>query len=156
LRVNGSLYIYTFGEEARLPAGKRVRVHPGNVRDASPEKPGVIWRFAASGIDGAQLRLPSGGAELRLTLADDDAEGHRRHFLSSDAYALVNEADGTGFFVLAPASSSAGTRLTSGQYRLELISRCDNRVADSESLILSEAGNITPERAMIDIPWYLH
>jgi hypothetical protein len=151
---------YTFGEEARLPAGTRVRVHPGNVRDAPPEESGVIRRFAASGVDGGQLRLTSGGAELRLVLPGD-AEGHRRHYLSSDAYAPVSEArflrkaDGTGFFVLAPTSSSAVAHLASGQYRLELTYRRDNSGADSESLVLSEAGNTTPERATIDIPWYV-
>ena len=101
---------------------------------------------------------PMGTRGLRVT---GDAESHRRHFLSRDAYALVNEArllrkaDGTGFFVLAPASSSAGARLAIGQYRLGLTYRRDNREADSESLVLSEAGNTTPERATIDIPWYV-
>ena len=57
---------YTFGEEPRLPAGTRVRVHAGNANDPLAEESGVILRFAASGTDGGQLRLPSTGAELRM------------------------------------------------------------------------------------------
>jgi hypothetical protein len=117
--------------------------------------------FAASGTDGGQLRLSSqaGGVELRL-VSPDGAEGHRRYFLPDDAYAPVNgarvlrKADGTGFFLLVPAaSSSAGTHLSIGQYRLGLTYRRDNRNADSESLVLSQAGNAKTEEARIDVPW---
>jgi hypothetical protein len=151
---------YTFGEEIRLPTGMRVRVYPGNVKDAPPEEAGISRRFAASGSDGGQLRLSSEGVELRL-VSPGGADGQRRYFLADDAYVPVNgarilrKADGTGFFILVPAaSSSAGTHLKSGQYRLDLTYRRDNREANRESLVLSEAGNTEAEEVTIDIPWY--
>jgi hypothetical protein len=55
---------------------------------------------------------------------------------------------------LVPASSPAGTQLAAGEYRIRLTHRRDNRPADPESLVLSEAGNTAPEQVTIDIPWH--
>jgi hypothetical protein len=123
------------------------------------EEPGVIQRFAASGADVGELRLPATGAELRLA-ASGAAENHRRRFLPGAAYVPVNnarllrKADGTSFFVLVPASSPAGTQLAAGEYRIRLTYRRENRSADPESVVLSEAGNTAPERVTIDVPWH--
>jgi hypothetical protein len=150
---------FTFGEETRLSAGTRVRVHPGNAMSAPSEEHGVIQRFAASGADVGELRLPATGAELRFA-ASGAAEDHRRRFLPGAVYVPVNnarllrKADGTSFFVLVPASSPAGTQLAAGEYRIRLTHRRDNRPADPESLVLSEAGNTAPEQVTIDIPWH--
>ena len=85
---------------------------------------------------------------------------HTRHFLPGDAYAplegarVLRKADGTGFFLVMPGSLPSGTHLVTGQYRLRLTYRRDNRVADTTSVVLSETGNSAPEQVALDVPWH--
>ena len=145
---------YTFGHEVQLPAGTRVQVYAGNKIDKHLEEAGVVKRFNASLSEHGQLRLPGKGADLRLR-ARGGTEGHTRHFLPDSDYVSVNalvlrKADGTGFFVLA---SPTGSALTSGQYRLKMTYRRDNRAVDPDGQAFSQAGVTDPERVTIDIPW---
>lgn len=149
---------YVFGQEARLPAGKRVRVFAGSRSDApDEEEPGVVRHFMASLGEHGQLRLPIDGTDLRL-VAPGEASGHTRTFLTDGAYTPVGDvrvlrkADGTGFFMVMPA----GPTFATGQYRVKLTYHRNNKVADPDSQVFSEAGNSTPENVTIDIPWQAH
>jgi alpha-tubulin suppressor-like RCC1 family protein len=146
---------YTFGQEARLPAGTRIRVYAGGMADPAPEEPGVMRRFI-----GGQLRLPAQGAELRLATARGTG-AHARGFRPANDYIpvaarVLRKADGTGLFIAVPASTPAGSQLTVGQYRLQLAYRRDNRATDPDSPVFSAAGNSAPEQVTVDIPWYVH
>ena len=59
---------------------------------------------------------------------------------------VLRKVDGTGFFIVVPAA-------VPGQYRLKMAYRRDNRSADPDSQVLSEAGSSAPEHVTIDIPW---
>jgi hypothetical protein len=43
--------------------------------------------------------------------------------------------------------------LPRGEYRLVFTYRRDNRAKDQNSEVLSEAGNTSPEEAILDLPW---
>jgi hypothetical protein len=151
---------YTFKQEEMLPAGTRVRIFAGNLNAAPPAEPGLMRRFAASLDQLGQLQFSSQEADLRL-VAPDKTVGHRRRFLGSSQYApvamrVLRKADGTGFFIVVPATSPAGTRLNTGQYRLKLNYLRNNKASDPTSQIFSETGNRGPEEANIDIPWDTH
>ncbi|MGA9773955.1 MAG: hypothetical protein WBV94_33295 [Blastocatellia bacterium] len=160
VRVAASMWApyYSFGQESRMPTGTRVRVYAGNEADAPAGEQGVARRFIASGSDHGQLRLPADGAGLRLR-APDGAEGHARRFLADADYVpeaatqVLRKADGTGFFVIVPSGTQAGSALAVGQYRLSMIYRRNNQAMDPGGQVLSEAGNKSDERATIDIPW---
>ena len=61
---------------------------------------------------------------------------------------IMRKADGTGFFIMP---SGAANLFPIGSYRLRLIFNRDLR--ETESIILSQAGDTNPEEATIDIPW---
>lgn len=149
---------YRFGKESRMPAGTRVRVYAGNEAEAPAVEPGIVRRFMAPEADRGQLRLPADGAGLRLRAADG-AEGHGRRFLPDADYVdlaatqVLRKADGTGFFVIEPSATQAGSALAVGQYRLRMTYRRNNRASDPGGQVLSEAGDQSDERATIDIPW---
>jgi len=109
--------------------------------------------------------LPSGlpmkplqeGAELRL-MTSSGTSGHVRPFLPDTNYApkdarVLRKVDGTGFFMFIPAAVPVGSRLASGQYRLKMTYRRDNRAIAPDSLVVSQAGLTAPEQVTIDIPW---
>jgi hypothetical protein len=78
--------------------------------------------------------------------------------LGSNNYAeltskVLRRADGSGVIVVSPAASSAGSLLPRGEYRLVFTYRRDNRAKDQNSEVLSEAGNTSPEEAILDLPW---
>jgi hypothetical protein len=88
-------------------------------------------------------------------------QGHSRTFLPDTVYTalstvslrLLREADGTAFFLLRAGTGTATlTALDPGQYRLALTFRRDNTALDPQSLVLSEAGDRSPERAALDVP----
>ncbi|SRR6266550_2484574 len=107
-----------------------------------------------------QLRLTPRGTDLRLVSADKTS-GHVRRFLPNDDYvrmdaSVLRKRDGTGFFIVAPTTSSLGSRFEVGQYRLEMAYRRNNQAVDPDSQVLSEAGVSAPEHVAIDIPWPAH
>jgi hypothetical protein len=142
---------YAFGGEDRLPAGTRVRVHSGAEAGAPPVEAGVERRFVAPLGEAGRLRFPSGGAELRVVAPE--GPGHRRIFVPPAEFValpkptMVRRADGTGL-VLLPFGGPAP--LIEGQYRLELIY---HRERSDQVHPFSQAGDRSPERAAIDIPW---
>ena len=122
------------------------------IRDAVPEEPGVIRRFVAALDENGQVTLPIGGVDLRITTSNDEA-GHSRTFLPETVYQQLNldvirKADGTAFFIV----NQNGVPLDSGQYRLVITYRRDNRRIDPDSPVLSEADNTGDEIVTIDIP----
>lgn len=148
---------FTFGREEVLPGGTRVKVLSGNEADAPPAEPGLIRRFVAGLDERGELDFPADGARLRVTTADG-AIVHARDFLLPDDYApvsfrLLRKGDGTGFYVVVPASTPAGTALPRGQYRLELTYRRDNRAADPESQVFSQAEDRSPEHVVMEVSW---
>jgi len=134
---------HTFAAEPRpLPAGTRVRLHAGAASDPHDADPMVVSRFLGTGA-----RLPSAGTVLRVA-------GHCRHFRPDKAYApvdlrIVRNADGTGCFLCRPG----GVVLDAGEWRLRWTYHRDNRSADRESALLSQAGETVPERPVLDLPW---
>lgn len=161
VRVAGPIWVpyYTFGQEARLPAGTRVRLYAGNEADAPPVQPedrGVVRRFVAPLDEHGQVRLTPQGTDLRLVSASKTAE-HMRRFLPDDTYTrrdvrVLRKRDGTGFFVV-PAAPPPGSPLEVGQYRLAMTYRRNNQGIDADSQVFSEAGNTADEKARIDVPW---
>jgi hypothetical protein len=148
---------YTFGPEARLPAGTRVRVYAGNEANAPSGEPGVVRRFIAPTTESGQLHFPAEGVRLRLS-APEGTAGHAQSFLPDNVYVpitvhVLRGADGTGFFVMAPAATPMGTHLEIGSYRLKMTYRRNNQVVDPGSQIFSEAGNSAPEHVPFDIQW---
>ena len=53
----------------------------------------------------------------------------------------------------SPAPGRPEPTCLPGEYRLRLTYRRDNTAADTESLVLSQAGDATDETAWIDMPW---
>ena len=151
---------YRFGAvEPRLSAGSRVRVHSGNERDAGPAEPNLERRFIATLDDPGTVHFdPSGPVDLRVRRRGQD-RGHRRCFLSGDAYTAVDDvrvlrkADGTAFAIVLDHPSPPGSRIPPGEYRLSLTYRRDNRAARPDSLVLRQAGDQSPETVNIDVPW---
>jgi hypothetical protein len=151
---------YAFGQEARLPAGTRVRVYAGSLRDAPPEEAGVVQRFAAPPEEGGQQRLtPAGGATLRV-VAPDGSAGHTRHFWPMARYAtdltddvrLLRNADGTGLVLLAARGNApTGSLLAEGSYRLRFTYQ--RSVEQGDLPVLSQAGVTAAERVTLDLPW---
>ena len=144
---------YSFGREAQLPAGTRMRVHSGNEMDVSPEEIGVVRRYLASLDATGQIRFPAGGVDLRL-VGPHDIEGHGRRFLPEEVYVpaegrLLRKADETGFFIVA-------FQLDAGQYRLKMNYRRKNQDKDPNSQVFTQAGKSDEEAVIIDIPWQTH
>jgi hypothetical protein len=103
-------------------------------------------------------RLYTPGVDIRVV----DATGqdrHMRRFLPDAAYTdvpsagVLRAADGTGLLVFVPGAGPAGTDVPAGEYRLRLTYRRANTVADTESLVLSQAGDASDEIALLDVPW---
>lgn len=144
---------FTFGEEPLQPVGRRIRVYAAGAA-APASAPGVLLRFAAP----AAAPLPASGAEVRLAGPGGDVR-HARPFLPDAAYApagdvrMLRNGDGTAFFLLLPSASRAGSTLRPGEYRLRWTYRRDNRAAEPASTVLGKAGDSTPERVAIDLPW---
>jgi hypothetical protein len=108
----------------------------------------------AGGVAGAQHILFS--RELRV-VAPDGTVVYSRHFLPDDDYAaedvrVIRKADGTGFFIVKPDGGSGPAPFALGQYRLKLTYHRDNRVADPQSRLLSQAGDRSAEVVTLDIP----
>lgn len=147
---------YTFGNESqKMPAGTRVRVYSGNAADMPALERGLVTRFTAQGADRGELRLQSGGVELRL-VPPGSASEHQRYFLPADDYKpagakVLRNADGTAFFIIVPAQNSAGSSLTTGHYNLKMTYHRDNRAADPHSRVFSKAGDSSDEHAEIDV-----
>ena len=76
-----------------------------------------------------------------------------RRFLPDAAYPdeamarVLRSADGTGMLVFVPGAGPMGADLTAGEYRLQLIYRRENTVADAGSLVLSQAGDADEDGA---------
>jgi hypothetical protein len=141
---------YAFGGEDRRPAGTRVRVHAGAEAAAASEA-GLEHRFTAPPGETGRLRFPSGGAELRVMAPA--GPGHRRTFVPPAEHValanpkLIRRADGTGLVLLPFGGPSP---LVEGQYRVALTW---HRERSGQVHTFSQAGDRTPEKAVIDIPW---
>jgi hypothetical protein len=117
----------------------------------------VVRRFIAPTTESGQLHFPAEGVRLRLNVPEGTA-GHAQSFLPDNVYVpitvhVLRGADGTGFFVMAPAATPMGTHLEIGSYRLKMTYRRNNQVVDPGSQIFSEAGNSAPEHVPFDIQW---
>jgi hypothetical protein len=153
---------HSFREEERLPAGSRLRVHSGSQSAPPPDTVGMIYRFTAGLGQPGRLHFAADGVDVRLRSAGGDLD-HMRRFLPATIYSAsgmqdwraLRKADGTGFFLLKlkPSMTPPEVSLPTGQYRLELSFRRDNRTADPDSQVLSEAGDTGAETVTIDIPW---
>ena len=152
---------YTFAKESRLEAGTLVRVYAGSLKDAPPEKPGIIQRFVVSLNERGRLWLLREGVDLRL-LVSSRVAGHRRQFLPDNLYKPVDakdlrvlrKDDGTGFFLMIVSTAPPEIApLIVGQYRIIMTY---HRKTKADSQIYSQAGICDPENVMIDIPWEAH
>lgn len=145
---------YTFAQEEPLPAGTRLRVFSGSRADQYQAEPGVTARFAALLSERGSLNLGTDRADIRL-VAPNRAVVHQRAFLPAGLYQSVTDvrvqrkADGTAFLLLR----ENGNPFEQGQYRLQMTYRRENLAVDSNSQVLSEAGNREPEAVVLDIPW---
>ncbi|HEY2963643.1 MAG TPA: YncE family protein [Pyrinomonadaceae bacterium] len=66
---------------------------------------------------------------------------------------VLRKSDGAGVFIVSPSASSSGSLLPPGEYRVVWTYRRDNRAVDTNSDVLSEAGNSAPEEVSLDLPW---
>jgi hypothetical protein len=137
---------HEFGEEERLPAGTRVRVHAAPAVTA-PQTAGLVVRSVALAGERGRLRLPGNGATLRI-VGSDGQPSHTRTFLPDDAFAplalrLLRKADGTAFFIIPASAQPAG----GGSLRLDLTYHRDRPAAGRR---MSQAGDTTPELATIE------
>lgn len=149
---------YTFKREELLPAGTRVRIHPGNVNAAPSSESGLRTRFAASFDQEGERRFLLQEADLRLA-NNREEQNHRRLFLSEGEYdpiamQVLRKADGTGLVLMIPDASRRDSVLPSGEYRLRLRYLRNNKASDPTSQIFSEAGNSSSEDVVLDVPWH--
>jgi len=148
---------YRFGREPPLPAGSRLRIYAGNAA-AEPE-PNVIARFVAGVGEVGDLTLPADQPVDLRVVEPGMGPAHSRRFLPGGEFAslasvrVLRKRDGTGLFLLVPTGNSLGSELPKGQYRLRFTYRRDNRTADPDSLVLGQAGDSSPEVAVLDVPW---
>lgn len=155
---------YIFDKEQPCAAGTLVRIYSGSPDNAPNPGAGLVQRFITPPKTQGRRRLTSSrGVTMRVV----DCEGrlcHLRHFRLptidctdlSNKVLLLRSKDGTGFFILVRDPSNpiaAGSHIKEGEYRLRLTYRRDNRKADPESQLLSQAGLSTAEKVSIDIPW---
>jgi hypothetical protein len=154
---------YTFREEKRQPAGTRLRVFSGDRSNAPADEAGIAYRFAAAPGQFSRLHFASDGVDLRLRGPDGRVE-HLRRFMDAKDYTSIvaqewrtlRKADGTGFFLLKldlSATPHTVSPLPEAQYRLDLTYKRDNRAADPDSQVLSEAGGKANEQVTLDVPW---
>jgi hypothetical protein len=152
---------YTFSEEERLPAGKRVHVLSGNEADAPPAEPTLERRFVAGPGDPGLVRLPPDGTDVRV-LAPHQGDSHTRRFLPTRAYVplpdarVLRKADGTALFVALPNAPSGGVPPHSPPYRLQMAFRRNNQSVDPQSQVLREVDSATAEVVTLDIPGWAH
>jgi hypothetical protein len=137
---------HEFGEEERLPAGTRVRVHAAPAI-ALPLEAGLLLRSVALTGERGRLRLSGNGATVRI-VGSDAQPGHARTFLPNDAFAplalrLLRKADGTAFFIIPAGAQPA----TGGVLRLDLTYHRDRQEAGRP---MSQAGDHGPEHATIE------
>lgn len=110
---------------------------------------------AASGNPGS-LALDADAVDLRLVSSNGEVL-HARRFLADAAYqdiagcTYLRKADETAFIVFPPASSATG--FAPGSFRLSFSYRLDNTANDASSVVLSRAGDSTPEAADLDFAW---
>jgi hypothetical protein len=151
---------YAFADEEPQAAGTRLRVYGGSEAEAPPQQAAIEPRFVAVFDDRGRLRLPPSGTDLRVVEPDGEP-AHARGFLSDVAYAAVTQsslrvlrkADGTAFFLLRAATGTAPlTAFAPGHYRLAFAYLRDNTAADPASLVLSQAGDRSPEVVALDLP----
>jgi hypothetical protein len=142
--------VHAFGAEERLPAGKVVRVHSGPAVPTDPLGTPAELRSAAAGGERGRIRLPAGGAMLRV-VAPDGSAGHTRFFLPGSAFEPVDfdvlrKADGTASFLVPRAPLPADTRALA-------VSAVFHRDRPAAGRPMSQAGNRGDERADISFPF---
>lgn len=147
--------IYEFGSEDTMPAGTRVIVVSGPTDDPPTAEPRTVKRFRAQPGNDGDLQFTSDAVDLRLVGPRGNVM-HARRFLGSAAMVgpvgvrLLRKADGTACFIL-PASPD--TSFPEGPFQMTMEFKRDNKAFDPDSLVLSAAGQTTPETAVLDIPW---
>lgn len=145
---------FSFSTESRRPAGSRVRVHSGHAWDMVQRTDGVENCFTAALDDNGRITFDTDEVTLRLSSPNRDVV-HERPFLNapftSVPVKVLRKADATGV-VIFPVSGS----LDIGEYQLEIVYRRDNTAADAKSLVLRQAGQSSPEKVSLFIPWLVN
>jgi hypothetical protein len=152
---------YQFKSEPKLSAGTRVRIYGDSSmtnRADQHDHDVVVKQFISTAEGTNRILIPADGVDLRI-VSPDGKPGHNRQFLPENNFStlnpkLIRKADGTAFFIFVPLTSSPlHSQLASGQYRLEMTYRRNNRIVNSNSQVFTQARNSNPELVTIDIPW---
>ncbi|MFZ1218154.1 MAG: hypothetical protein WAO00_02620 [Chthoniobacterales bacterium] len=158
--------IYEFGSENVTAPGTQIVVNSGNPDNPPPAVPRVLLRFRAPTGAPGDVQLAGNTVDLRLI----DSQGtvvHARRFLNSTTsynpvnFRVIRRGDGTAFFLLPdrpieiqPLRPRPKVAVfPPGTYQMTMNFRRDNTVLDPDSLVLSAAGQKTPETAALDVPW---
>lgn len=145
--------VFQFPAMLRLSDGTRISIFSCGPDAAPPRSLRGEQRFRAAAGDPGSLALDADAVDLRLVSADGEVI-HARRFLADAAYLAVpgctflRKADETAFVVVPPGSDFAP-----GSYRANMTYRLDNTANDSGSIVLSQAGDSTPESACVDFAW---
>lgn len=141
---------HVFGATGLRSSGRRFRVISGAEPAGAVSPPGEerIWKGQA--LAGFRPAFPAEGVDLRL-LDPTGTVLHEHRFQPDDAYApfgaaVVRAADSTSF-VLLPVGTAA---LPNGDLRLSFTFLRDNTTADSDSLVLRQQGDSSPE--IVELP----
>lgn len=137
---------YTFGTGETFIAGTVVRISSGNASAAGPAG-GAELRFVATGTSAGLVLFTAASVDV-LLFSPDGSVLHARRFLAASAYTpastrIIRKRDGAAMFIAGPAA---------GQRRLTFTFNRDNRSTDPSSLVLSEGGDRTAERVVLDVP----
>lgn len=139
--VGGWRPYHEFTEPTPLSPGTQVRIHTS----PSPDRTGAGIETRRRELTSRTLpRLPPEGATLRLV--GPEGVEHQRRFRPAADYQAVSDvrvlrsADGTAFWVLVD-------ELVPGPYRFSFRYRRDQPTP------LTQAGDGSTERAVVDIPW---
>jgi hypothetical protein len=136
-----------FGAEERLPAGTRIRMHAGPPT-GPPGEAGLHLRSAALAGERGRIRLPAAAATLAIA-GPGGLAGHARRFLPDSAFSplparVLRKADGTGFFFVPDGSPPD----PAGVLRFRMTY---HRVRPAAGRPLSQAGDRSPERVLLDV-----
>jgi hypothetical protein len=147
--------VHEFGAENVASDGTRVIIYSGSSGDAPPAQGSVWQRFRAGTGEVGDLKLAEDAVDLRL-VSPDGTVAHARRFFRDGLYnplqiRLLRKADGTAFFILPVGPLGAG--FAQANYRMAMDFRRKNIPVDPSSIILSEAGETSPESAILDVPW---
>jgi hypothetical protein len=145
--------VFVFPSAAQCPAGTRIAIYSCSVDNAPPADPGIVQYFRAASGNPGDIVLNDSAVDLRLVTAAGEVI-HARRFLHDNVFTplancrLLRKADETAFVVFPAAAP--GQSFADGSYRLQMQYRRDNTANDPASIVLTEAGDKTPEAATLD------